>query len=96
MVRRHLVQIGARPMAITLHIPDTITEGLRLPDSESEPRLLLELAAALYAQGLLSFGKARELARVNREGFAEALASRGIPRHYGREELAEDLRYGLG
>ena len=78
-------------MAVTLHIPDSITNGLRLPESEIEPRLRLELALALYGQGILSLGKAAELAGTDRTHLAEQIASRAIPRHYGLEELAEDL-----
>ena len=37
--------------------------------------LLLELAVALYAQEVLPFGKARELARTTRREFAHILGS---------------------
>ncbi|MGA2716396.1 MAG: UPF0175 family protein [Bryobacteraceae bacterium] len=36
-----------------------------------------ELAIALYAQGILSFGKASELAGVSRFAFAELIGQRG-------------------
>src|SRR5262245_2555382 len=49
-------------MNITLQIPDSIARGLRIPEAEAEERLRQELAAALYANGLLSFGKVSELA----------------------------------
>jgi predicted HTH domain antitoxin len=51
---------------------------------------------SLYAQSILSFGKAIELAAISRYQFAELLARREIPRHYGPDELAEDLAYGHG
>ena len=44
-----------------------------------------------YAQEILPFAKAAELAEVSRYEFADITTRRGIPRHYGREELAEDL-----
>ena len=56
----------------------------------------LELAVALYGQAILSFGKAAELAGVSRYQFGELVTRRGIPRHYGPDELAEDLAYGRG
>jgi len=77
-------------MNITLHIPDSIARSLRVPEAEAEGRLRQELAAALYARGLLSFGKASELAGVNRFAFSDVLAERDITRHYGQEELGED------
>ena len=83
-------------MSITLHIPDSVASGLRLPEAEIEPRLRTELAIALYGQGILSFGKASELAGAGRNHLAYLLAQRGIPRHYGTEELGEDTAYARG
>jgi predicted HTH domain antitoxin len=34
------------------------------------------------AQGILSFGKAAELARASRYAFANMVGDRNIPRHY--------------
>jgi predicted HTH domain antitoxin len=51
------------------------------------------LAVALYAEGLLSFGKARELAGLGSREFGKLLGERHIPRHYGRGELSDDLTY---
>jgi predicted HTH domain antitoxin len=83
-------------MSITLQVPDSVARSLRLPESEAEERLRCELALSLYAQGILSFGRATELAAISRYQFADLVARRGIPRHYGPEELAEDLAYGRG
>ena len=58
-------------MNITLHIADSIARSLRIPEGEGEQRLLQELAVALYARGLLSFGKASELAGTSRFLFAD-------------------------
>jgi predicted HTH domain antitoxin len=44
-------------MTLHLDIPESITSSLRLPVPEMEPRLRIELAIALYAQSILSFGK---------------------------------------
>jgi predicted HTH domain antitoxin len=83
-------------MSITLQVPDSVARSLRLPENEVEERLRCELALSLYAQGILSFGKATELATLTRFQFADLVARRGIPRHYGQDELAEDLAYGRG
>jgi len=83
-------------MSITLQVPDSVARSLRLPENEAEGRLLSELALSLYAQGILSFGKAAELAQMSRYEFAGLLTHRCIPRHYGSDELAEDLTYGRG
>ena len=83
-------------MNITLNIPDSIARSLRIPEEEAEMRVRQELAAALYARGLLSFGKASELAGISRFVFSDVLAQRQIPRHYGEEELNEDTTYASG
>jgi len=83
-------------MGFTLQLPDSVVRSLRLPEGEIEQRLRSELALSLYAQGILSFGKATELSATSRWQFADLLAHRGIPRHYGPDELAEDLAYGRG
>ena len=80
-------------MAHHIEIPDSVISSLRLPEQEIEPRLRAELAIALYARGILSFGKASELADLSRSAFAEQLSERGISRHYTEEELAQDLAY---
>ena len=86
----------SRAMTITLHIPESIARSLRVPEAEAEQRVRHELAAALYARGLLSFGKASELAGVSRFAFSDVVAQREIPRHYGRQELDEDTAYAGG
>jgi len=36
-------------MGLQLHIPDSVTQALRLPASEQQQRLTIELAVSLYA-----------------------------------------------
>ena len=83
-------------MSVHIDIPESIATSLRLPSMEVEPRLRTELAVALYRQGILSFGKASELAESSRFAFGELVASRDIPRHYTDEELTQDLGYARG
>ena len=81
---------------LILHIPNSVAEALRLPEARREEALLRELAVTLYNQGLLSLGKARELARLDKYAFSRLLGERGIARHYGQEELGEDISYARG
>ncbi len=83
-------------MGLTLEIPDHIAQGMRLPEHERFPRVRLELAASLYARDILGFGKAAELAGVDRFQFAQVLGDRGMTRHYTEVELAQDLDYARG
>jgi predicted HTH domain antitoxin len=80
-------------MSVQLDIPDTVTEAMRVPLAERKQRLMMELAVSLYAQGILSFGKARELASLGKLEFGLLLGQRHIPRHYTAKELDADLAY---
>ena len=81
-------------MTIQLEIPDHIAQAIRLPLAEQEEQLLTELALALYARGILSFGKARELTGLTKYEFGLLLGQRGISRHYGSADLQDDIAYG--
>ena len=80
-------------MTFHLDIPESVASSLRLPVPEVESRLRTELAIALYAQRILPFGKACELADASRYAFADLIASRDIPRHYTEDDLNLDLAY---
>lgn len=80
-------------MTLYLEIPDSVARAMRLPPSEQRQQLLKELAVSLYAQGILSFGKARELANMDKLAFGQLLGNRNVPRHYGEEELKDDIAY---
>jgi predicted HTH domain antitoxin len=85
-----------KKMRLQIHIPDSVAQAIRLPEERMVQELMVELAIALYAQGLLPFGKARELAGMGKYEFGQLLGKRGILRHYGREELEDDLTYARG
>jgi len=80
-------------MDIEIHIPDSVAQAIRLPEERIPQELLVELAIALYGQRILSLGKARQLAGLGKHEFSELLGKRGVVRHYGREELEDDLTY---
>jgi predicted HTH domain antitoxin len=80
-------------MSLVVEIPDSVADGLRLPQGEVSSRLRCELATALYQREILAFGKAAELADMTRENFAVELTKRNIPRHYSQEDLSLDEAY---
>jgi len=80
-------------MGIKITIPDSVAQSIRLPEERMTSELLKELALSLYEQGLLSFGKARELAGMGKYEFGQLLGERKITRHYGLEELEDDQAY---
>lgn len=77
----------------TIEIDDEVYEALQLPEGERSLAMKRELAVSLYARNILSFGKARSLAEMSNREFQELLGEREIPRHYGEQELEEDLEY---
>lgn len=83
-------------MSILLEIPDSVVRAIRLPPAEHRRQLKAELAVSLYAQGILSFGKARELAGISRAEFGLLLGRRSIARHYDKQDLQDDLAYAGG
>jgi predicted HTH domain antitoxin len=83
-------------MSLNLVIPDSVAQAMRLPTIQRKQQLMIELALTLYAQGILSFGKARELAGIERLAFGRLLGERGIARHYSEEDLKDDLSYAHG
>ena len=83
-------------LKLTLEIPGEVLDAVRLPPNEIERELRKELAIALYQRGALSLGKARALADMTYWQFEDLLGQRRIPRHYGEEDLEEDIRYALG
>lgn len=80
-------------MSLQLEIPDSVIQAIRLPEERIHQELLIELSISIYRQGILSLGKARELAGMGKYDFSQLLGKRGIPRHYSLEELEDDLTY---
>jgi predicted HTH domain antitoxin len=80
-------------MSVQLQIPDSVAQAIRLPEKRMVQELLVELAVGLYSQGLLSFGKSRSLAAMGKYEFGRLLGERVILRHYGGEEMEDDLAY---
>lgn len=77
---------------VILEIPDDLAAALCVPPQERLPRLRRELAVRLYEKGLLSFGKARELAQMSKWDFHVLLGDEEVIRSYDVEELEIDLQ----
>jgi predicted HTH domain antitoxin len=80
-------------MTILLEIPDSVARAMRLPPNEQKRQLKVELAVSLYAQSILSFGKACELAGMSKLEFGILLGKRNIPRQYSEQDLQDDISY---
>jgi predicted HTH domain antitoxin len=78
-------------MSVRLELDDEIRDALRIPPEEQEGRLRRELALRLYEKGLLSLGKARQVAGMEKWDFLLLTAQEGIDRQYDKDELDRDL-----
>jgi len=78
---------------IELSLPEELIRSMKLPPGDLEKELLKELAVALYARGVLGFGKARLLAKMSVAEFQLALGRHGVSRHYDASELEDDIEY---
>ena len=74
-------------MRATLEIPQGVLDAAQMNTQE----LRRELALALYAQGRLSLGKARELAGLSLWEFRQWLGLRRIEAHYDTAEVRDDI-----
>ena len=83
-------------MSLMLEIPDSVARAMRLPLKEQRRQRKTELALSLYTQGILSFGKACELAGMSKVEFGLLLGRRNIPRLYNEQDLQDDLSYASG
>jgi len=77
----------------TIEVPGEVYDALNVPEDEREDVLRRELAVSLYDEGILSFGKARELAGLSHREFHRLLGERAVERHYTAEELDEDAAF---
>jgi len=79
-------------MSIVVEIPDSVAEGLRLPNGKRRRGCGASWLPPLSA-GTSGLGKAAELAGLSREAFAVELARRDIPRHYSEKDASLDEAY---
>jgi len=78
-------------MSVRLELTDELRDALRIPPEEQEGRLRRELALRLYEKELLSLGKARQVAGMEKWESLFLLAQEGICRQYDKNELDRDL-----
>lgn len=78
-------------MQVAIDLPDDCLKAMKLPLKEVPARLKRELTVRLYSKELLNFGKARQLAGMTRWDFHDLLGREGVERHYGSQELNDDI-----
>ena len=78
--------------SVTIELPDEIPRTLHRSPSELEKDIRLAAAIDWYRQGLMSQGRAAELAGLARAEFLDALAARKIDVfHVDADELRREV-----
>lgn len=81
---------------ITLTIPSSIVQEMKLPPDTVQEELTNELALSLYQRGIITSIQACQLSGLDRFQFEELLWKRHIPIHYSEEDLDQDIKYATG
>lgn len=58
---------------------------------QGEQAIRQEIALQLYDRQIFTFGQARRLANLSVWEFQQLLGQKNIPRHYDKEDLAQDM-----
>ena len=75
-----------------LSLPREIVKICRIREPELPKFLRMTIAVELFREGLVSIGKAAEIAGISRYGMMDILASKKIPLHYSAEDLEKDAK----
>ncbi len=78
--------------SLLIEIPYSILQEAKLPMKNAEETICKELAIHLYKEGILSFGNARKLAKMDKIAFHIFLGERKIERDYDLEDYQSDMK----
>ncbi|ODS40300.1 MAG: hypothetical protein A7315_08970 [Candidatus Altiarchaeales archaeon WOR_SM1_79] len=79
-------------MQATLDLPSEIVTVCKVRQKGLGKFLKKLIAIELFREGVVSIGKASEIASVSRNEMMDMLGERKIPIHYTVEDLKEDLK----
>lgn len=81
-------------MQLTLEIPDSVIASAAMSAADLTVELKKEIAVSFYRRGVLSAGKAAELAGASRMIFETLLAERRIERPSSEEDFEQEMLAG--
>lgn len=76
---------------VKLSFPREVVNILKTREEYLEPLLKQTVALELFREGVVSVGKASEIAGLTRNEMLDLLASKRIPLHYAPPDLREDM-----
>jgi len=75
---------------LEIELSDSIVNYLQMDDEKLKRRVFLLLLADIARQGIISFGKAAELAEIDKMAFITEVGHMGIP--YFNEDISDVKR----
>ena len=77
---------------LTIEIPESVFRALKIPEDQWPAFFRTTMAVALYREGRISLGKAKELAGLeNKWEMIQLLSQRGVDFNYTARDAEEDL-----
>lgn len=77
---------------LSIEIPESALRSLKIPEDQWPAFFRSTVAVALYREGRISLGKAKEMAGLeNKWEMLQLLNQRGIDVHYTARDAEEDL-----
>lgn len=73
-------------------LPKEITMIMKVRERDLSTTLRKIIAVELFREGLVSIGKAGEIAGISRHEMLDLLSAKKIPLHYSAEDLQEDVK----
>ncbi len=79
-------------MKATLELPEEITSVCKVRRDELGSFFRKIIAIELYREGLVSLGKAADIAGLDRIAMMDLLRERKVPIQYGTDDLEKDIK----
>jgi predicted HTH domain antitoxin len=77
---------------VSVDLPRELIRILKIREKDFSRAVLESIAVELYREGLISLGKAAEIARVSKWEMYEVLTAKKVPIQYYPEDLKQDIK----
>lgn len=77
---------------VSVDLPRELIRILKIREKDFSKTVLESIAVELYREGLISLGKAAEIAKVSKWEMFEILAAKKVPLQYYPEDLKQDIK----
>jgi predicted HTH domain antitoxin len=78
-------------VSIKMDLPKDILAAANMSEASAPADIRKHLAIYLFKERILSFGKAAELAGVNKLEFIDTIGNKRVPLNYDSEDYYEDI-----